>query len=107
MNKADLNANQGEAIRYPDNDREVRNAVARICPMLFPDTIGHLEESPVSPVRNTGYCLKEMRKTICSMAEDMLAKLDFNQVMALRNVLSGRYGFPLKIVDRVLHSKPP
>ena len=107
VNKADLNANQGEAIRYPDNDREVRNAVARICPMLFPDTIGHLDESPVSPVRNTGYCLKEMRKTICSMAEDMLAKLDFNQVMALRNVLSGRYGFPLKIVDRVLHSKPP
>lgn len=107
VNKADLNANQGEAIRYPDNDREVRTAVARICPILFPDSVSRFDESELGSVRNTGYCLKEMRKTICSVAEDMLAKLNFNQVMALRSVLSGRYGFPLKIVDRVLHSKLP
>ena len=62
VNKADLNANQGEAVRYPVNDREVRSAVARICPMMFPDTIGRLDESVLAPVRNTGYCLKEMRK---------------------------------------------
>ena len=61
--------------------------------MLFPDTIGHLDESVVSPVRNTGYCLKEMLKTICSVAEDRLAKLNSTQVKALRNVLSIRYGF--------------
>ncbi len=107
VNKADLNANQGEAVRYPDNDREVRSAVARICPSLFPGTIACLDESELAPVRNTGYCLKEMRKTICSMAEDMLCKLSFNQIIRLREVLSCRYGFPLKIVDRVLHSYIP
>ena len=67
VNKADLNANQGEAVRYPVNDREVRSAVARICPMMFPDTIGRLDESVLAPVRNTGYCLKEMRKSIGSV----------------------------------------
>lgn len=104
VNKADLNANQGEAVRYPVNDREVRSAVARICPMMFPDTIGRLDESVLAPVRNTGYCLKEMRKSIGSAAEDMLAKLNSDQVVTLRNILSTRYGFPLKIVDRVLGS---
>ncbi len=34
----------------------------------------------------------------------MLAKLNSNQVVTLRNILSTRYGFPLKIVDRVLGS---
>lgn len=104
VNKADLNANQGEAVRYPVNDREVRSAVARICPMMFPDTIGRLDESVLAPVRNTGYCLKEMRKSIGSAAEEMLAKLNSNQVVTLRDILSTRYGFPLKIVDRVLGS---
>ncbi len=103
VNKADLNANQGEAIRYQNNDREVRTAIARICPMMFPDTIGRSDEI-LAPVRNTGYCLKEMRKTICSTAEDMLGKLNPHQLTRLRNVLSTRYGFPIKIVDRVLHS---
>ncbi len=107
VNKADLNVNQGEAIRYPDNDREVRAAVARICPILFPDSVARFDESDFGPVRNTGYCLKEMRKTICSAAEDMLGKLNTNQITRLRNVLSTRYGFPLKIVDRVLHSGFP
>lgn len=107
VNKADLNANQGEAIRYPDNDREVRSMVARICPMLFPDSVTRFDESEFAPIRNTGYCLKERRKTICSAAEDMLGKLSTNQIMHLRNVLSTRYGFPIKIVDRVLHFCPP
>ncbi len=107
VNKADLNANQGEAVRYPDNDREVRGVVAQICPILFPGSVARFDESELAPVRNTGYCLKEMRKTICSMAEDMLGKLDSNQIVRLREVLSCRYGFPLKIVDRVLHSYTP
>ncbi len=107
VNKADLNANQGEAVRYPDNDREVRGAVARICPILFPDSVASFDESEFDPVRNTGYCLKERRKTVCAVAEDMLGKLNARQIIRLRSELSTRYGFPLKIVDRVLHSGYP
>lgn len=107
VSKADLTANQGEAVRYPDNDREVRGAVARICPILFPGSVASFDESEFAPVRNTGYCLKERKKTIYAVAEDMLGKLNARQIIRLRSELSTRYGFPLKIVDRVLHSGYP
>lgn len=102
VNKADLNANQGEAVRYSVNDKAVREAVARLCPKMFPEMAGCSTGLECVPVRNTPYCLNEMRKSACTVAEEMLARLDQNQVERLRGVLSTRLGFPSRIIDRVL-----
>lgn len=102
VNKADLNTNQGETVHYAANDRTVREVVARLCPKLFPEMAECSAGREYEPVRNTPYCQNEMRKSICAVAEEMLAKLDQNQVERLRGVLSTRFGFPRRVVDRVL-----
>lgn len=102
VNKADLNANQGEAVHYSVNDKAVREAVARLCPKMFPEMAGCSTGLECVPVRNTPCCLNEMRKSACTVAEEMLARLDQNQVERLRGVLSTRLGFPSRIIDRVL-----
>lgn len=107
VNKADLSSSQGEVVNYRDNDLAVRNVVARICPKLFPGAVKPLVEPESAPVRNTGFCLKEREKTICWQAEEMISQLDLNQVESLRTILAGNFGFPTRIVNRVLRSKPP